>query len=383
MPREIIIDTSALGRKARGINTTKKSIKKLVKKDVNKILSKSANMPRKKRRGIPRNFLSNPPKNVGLAKYSSFNKDCSQHIINLMDPWAANEARWFRDQLGKTHTAKPITSFKITSNSAGNLMVYFDPDFANPSTGSYTSFVYNSDGTLSGSASLATATYTPGPIGSCVVPPGNTVLRLRLVSCGVKATVKLSELNMVGTVYTCYDYGDSIPAVAGGGEQAAANFGPSPQIYSLFQNCIQNGGTKRDITAKDNSVIMTWFPMDPTAEVFLDPGASIAENGTDPVDSIPTSGGSPKMVFCFEALGNGTTTTVEFEIVWNFEYLSNPVATPWVGGASNGIAKNVHENIKSIVLQNMKTSYNEEEYNEMESILSHLDESNVNGSMYT
>lgn len=320
----------------------KKVVKKEVKKDINKLLN---NQIRDRHKQIQiREFPSTIKSQRPVYANKSFTTQQLLHYRNIMDPWGAKEARWYQDNAGVTRTAKPITTFKLTSNSLGNLLVMFDPDFCNTSAGGLTNFFYVNDSTLTGLTQLNTAIYqTPGA-GSAPLPPANTVSRIRLVSAGIKATVKLSELNMVGTAFVCDDYGDLLGAATSSTTLPAADVGNMP-LYTVFANVIQgNNGYKRDISSIDNCVYWTWYPMDPTAEVFNDPATDVAEigEGNSGVPSFSSAGSSPKMVIAFESLSNGAATVVEFEIVWNFEYVGNPIAVPWIGGGGVGIPQLDH-----------------------------------------
>jgi len=268
---------------------------------------------------------------------SNFSIDQKLHYRNLRDPWGAVDARWYRENAGATRTAKPITSFKLLTNPTGNFVLLFDPDFCSGTGTQTTAFLYCNDVTLTGATQLSGAVFQSGPPASSPVPPASTVLRTRLVSAGIKATVKLSALNNVGTILTCDDYGDLIPSntnlsIALG---AVGNLG----LYTQFQNVLQgNNGRKIDIIGEVAEVCWTWYPMDPTAEIFNDLGQDVGETGS----TSNSSGCSPKAVIAFEALNNGAQTTIEFEIVWNFEYVSNPIATPWIGSGGKGIGQSEH-----------------------------------------
>jgi hypothetical protein len=249
-----------------------------------------------------------------------------EYYRNLMFPWTAKDARLPRMLDIFSNTAQPRSIFRLSTNALGNMMIYFDPNFTG--LGTYTGFSYCNDVTLDGQTLITTGLYKGGPATSAPTPPANTALKCRLVSAAINASVKLSSLNNVGTIVTCHDYGDYslIPVASAGTNQLAA-----VQQYTVFSNAIQgNGAHKVDVRGDIVSTSMKWFPVDPLSAVFVDVGEDLIDNAGH------EAGGSPRLVFCFESLNNGATTVVEFEIVWNIEYLPTPAAKPWVGVGSQG-----------------------------------------------
>lgn len=277
----------------------------------------------------------------GFRSNKNFTKDQKLHLRNILDPWNAVDARWYRENGGETRTAKPKTTFKINTNAGGNLLIYFDPDYAS-TNGANTNFAFCNDVTLTGSTQVVLPLYSTGPVASVAVPPATTVLRLRLVSAAIKATVKLSALNNVGTIFACDDYGDmaALP-VNILGTVNPTSIGPTMSTYSVFQQVLQgNSGRKVDIIGQVAEIYWTWYPMDPTAEIYTEIEKDVGE-----FPATGSAGGSPKCVIAFEALNNGNTTSIEFEIVWNYEYLAYPQAAPWIGRGNRGLGKTEHTEI--------------------------------------
>jgi hypothetical protein len=282
------------------------------------------------------NPYSGPIKKLGIPKalpakqfFANFNSDQLKYYNNLINPWEAKEARLPRMIDIYSKCAKPKTTFKLTTNATGNMLIYFDPDFVSDVTTLRTAFLYNNSVIIDGSTPATGANYSSGPISSVPIPPVGLVYKTRLVSAAIKATPKLSALNNVGTIIKCVDYGDYTPsAPLTIGTLVAST---SVQAYSVFANALQGtGGCKYDLIGENVSVTSTWFPADPAQSIFIDSGGYLVDNNAR------EAGGSPKIVMCFEALNNGAATTIEFEIVWNIEYLAQPASQPWLGGGGQG-----------------------------------------------
>jgi hypothetical protein len=282
------------------------------------------------------------PKDSNMKMYSGFwNAQRYQLFQNLIDPWNARDARLPRMINTYSNVAHVRQDFTLQTNALGNLLVYFDSDFVTTATLGTTSFLYNNDVTLTGGTNITTAVNKAGPTASAVFPPGSVCNKYRLVCAAIKATVKLSELNIVGTVQTCYDYGDYDPQVCSATTLATTIF---PAVYGNFANVLNgNGGCKQDITGNRGSVYMNWFPVDPLAEVYITPAAQIED------DTATEAGGDPRFVMAFSALSNGAVTTVDFEVVWNIEYLAQPTIKAWLGDGAAGPSKYDHTAIMDII----------------------------------
>jgi len=305
--------------------------------------------------GVPRRLGQN--RAIKSSDFTrNWNKQQYEYYANLMDPWNARDARLPARIDTYSKTAKPKTTFKINTNTAGNLMVYFDPDYvANPSSLS-TAFFYCNNSALDGATAIPPTAldFNTGPVSSVPLPPASIVYKYRLVSAGIKATPKLSALNNVGTVIKCVDYGDYAPMTPGLMNVATST---SVATYTVFQNALQGtGGKKFDLIGESVSVCSIWFPADPAQSIYIDAGDFLVDNvGHE-------AGGSPKLVMCFEALNGGALTSIEFEIVWNIEYLAPPQTQPWLGAGGQGPkateAAEVHNHLTMADFPSAKTKEN-------------------------
>lgn len=344
--------TQKLRTKVKSKTSKRRKVTNLVNKLADMTMNGKAKIAKRKPLKMRKMKTKNLRSNVQIAN-QNYGSSVRAHYMNLLDPWNASEARLPRVFDTYTNTAKVHNAFNLQSNASGNLLIYFDADYVNANGNTNTTFFYNNDATLVGNAPLATSTYKSGAAASVPTPPATTVLKTRLVSAAIKATVKLSALNNVGTIYTCIDYGDyAVQAQSASGLAVSTNI----QNYANFANILSsNGGKKIDIIGDVASIYMNWYPVDPFAEVFIDPGSELLDSNSSEV------GGDPRFVMGFESLNNGASTKVEFEIVWNIEYLANPIAKPWLGAGSFGINSTDHTLILDGIKNNSQSSMTESE----------------------
>ncbi len=344
-------------KETRKINNLTKRVNKLQKKDKN-INKQLQNMtlnknPKKKktlgkRNNKPTNQVALFKRNYGLSK--------NQHLMNLLDPWNATGAKL--PQIGDIYSnvAKVRTYFNLTANANGYFLAIFDPSYiaSAKASGVLTAFNYCRDASLNGSTAITGANlWNYGPIGSVPLPPLNTVLKARLVCAGMKVVPKISTLNYVATAITCIDYSDSQIGLASSAFTATTEHAG----YGVFANVMYgNGGRKFDLTPTtgNNSIYFNWYPTDPLAEVFIDQGEEIVD-----IDG-HEAGGFQKFVIAFQDLP--PNATIDFEIVWNIEYLCNPIAKPWAGVLNNPVSRMDHEDVMA-ELQSMGVPINTETFN--------------------
>lgn len=313
-------------------NKARKTKIDIIEKQLRKLTTTNNKIIKKKKNQIKPMRKSNPSKKLSPQVYQAIaaqKKQQIQRIINILDPWSAVDAKL--PQIGENYsnTAKVKTYFNLTMNASGKIMIYFDPNWIEAAAGTRTSFLFNNDVTMLGTAALNTATYSGGPTGSVPVPPSTTVLKTRLVSAAMKVTPKVSNLNYVGTVLSCIDYGDYDLRTAGSTGNAEFT---NVQQYTNFTNIINgNGGKKYDLANPGQSIYFNWYPVDPLSDVFVTAGNFIADSGSD------DAGGSPRFVVGLQDFP--ASSPVDIEIVWNIEYLSAPVAKPWLGYTSAMSAK--------------------------------------------
>jgi len=244
-----------------------------------------------------------------------------KHIMNLLDPWNAQNAKL--PQIGDSfsNTAKVHSFFSITANVSGKILIYFDPNFINAPTNTQTSFIYCNNPTLTGTVALVGAVFSAGGAQSAPTPPTTTVLKTRLVSAGMKVTPKVSNLNYVATALSCIDYGDYEDKPFNGTGLAET---PDIQAYTVFANVLNgNGATKFNLNNPGQSICYRWFPVDPLSDIYVETGNYIVDQNTK------DAGGSSRFVCVITDLP--ASAPVDIEICWNIEYLSAPQAKPWLG----------------------------------------------------
>jgi hypothetical protein len=298
-------------------------------------------------------MISTVRSNMGMGKIQRdymLDKYCS----DLLDPWNAQDARLPSTINIFSNCAKVKSDFQLVTNVSGALFAYFDPDFCASAVGtSQTSFLFFNQQYSSGSVAytgnvvVTAATYSTGPGGSVPVPPASTVFKTRLVSAAIKVTPKISALNTVGTIFACFDYGDYAPLNI---NQTNDSANATQQEYTNFTNILNgNGGKKYDIGIGGDlatSVYMTWYPVDPLSAVFIDSGDYIVDNNLD------EAGGDPKFVLGFQ--GFPASSNIDVQIVWNIEYLANPIAKPWLGMGGQGVSKLQSLQAESVLAKNTK-----------------------------
>jgi len=304
--------------------STKKAVSEKFQKKVNKIEKKMKKMSvgMKKNKGpIKRHRPKNTAKSV--ARMISSRKQARlSYYAALIDPWSANGVKL--PQIGENYscTAKVVSYFSLPASTNGTFFMYFDPNFI-ASAGNYkTSFLYNNSASLTG-ASAISSLYTAGTTATMATVPSSLVSKCRLVSAAMKVIPKISMLNLVGTALACVDYGDY------------DLYTPSSQVASLslplwsftsFSNIRSAaGGVKYDLTPTDQSVFFNWYPVDPLSDVFVDAGNYMVDNNSK------DAGGSPRWVLGLQDLPSGAM--IDFEIVWNIEYLPQPTLRPWLGSS--------------------------------------------------
>jgi hypothetical protein len=220
--------------------------------------------------------------NTGYSRATT-KAQVDKYIRDLLDPWNAQDARLPATCNQFSNTAQIKSDFVLQTNTLGNLYMYFDPDFCSSPTTVQTSFLYNLAATLTGNTILTTATYNTGPNSSVPIPPALTVLKSRLVSAAIKVTPKVAAINITGTIFACFDYGDYIPQGTAIAATSASN--ANQESYTLFSNILDgNGGKKFDIgigQGQSSSVFMTWYPVDPISSVFVDAGDYVVDSGGD------------------------------------------------------------------------------------------------------
>jgi hypothetical protein len=308
------------------------------------------NLPQKvkfvQRLGNPRkgktNFIFGAQPNPGMIKNSyegsniGFNKNArnyqmDKYICDLLDPWNAQDARLPAAINIFSNCAKVKSDFQLTCNASGNLFIYFDPDYCASATSGLTAFFFCNQTGLNGQTVQTGAVYNTGGTASVPIPPATTVLKYRLVSAAIKVTSKTSALNVVGTVFACFDYGDYVPTAT----TTATTVSTTTQEYTNFSNILNgNGGKKFDIgigKELSSSIFLTWYPVDPSSAIFVDAGDFLIDSGSD------EAGGDPKFVLGFQ--GFPASSTMDVQIIWNIEYLANPQAKAWIGMGGQGPPK--------------------------------------------
>jgi hypothetical protein len=254
-----------------------------------------------------------------MKAYSNLKNQNLKYLTNLLNPWSAINAKLPQIGNQSSNTAKVKTYFTITSNATGFLVLYFNPRFVQQTGTTNTAFLFNNAATLDGVSLLSPTTWTGGQ--AAPITPANTVLKWRLVSSGMKVVPKVSALNYVATAISCLDYADTTTVLAG------STLNPIPSTinqYLVYNNTINgNGALKFDLSNPGQAIYYNWFPSDPLSDIYIDAGELIADNfGHE-------AGGSPKFVLSLQDLP--PSSKVDVEIVWNIEYLANPVAKPWLG----------------------------------------------------
>jgi hypothetical protein len=300
-----------------------------------------------------------------MKALSTQKKQSIQHILNIMDPWSAVDAKL--PQIGENYsnTAKVKSYFNLACNATGRLFLYADLNYVNSASGGNTAFTFNSDSSLNGSTVLTGATYTGGPTNSVPTPPSTTVLKTRLVSAAMKVTPKASSQTYVGTLVSCVDYGDYNLLAQGA---VTATQVSNVTQYTAFANILNgNGGKKYDLFNPGQSVYFNWYPVDPLSDVFIDAGNYIVDNNAK------DAGGSPRFVCALQDFPAGTP--VDIEIVWNIEYLSSPVAKPWLG-YTQPVGMKEFDNIMQNITSDM---YIHDQQNHKGALYKAFNEGTVNG----
>jgi hypothetical protein len=216
-----------------------------------------------------------------------------------------------------SNTAKIRTYATLTTNASGFLVLYFDPAFINDVSTGKTALYYSNNVAIDGVTNVNNfSTGIAAPI-----PPADTVLKYRLVSAGLKIVPKVSALNYVATALACLDYGDYTPSPA---LVASTTVPSSINRYTTFSNVINGtGGAKYDLSNPGQAIYYNWYPSDPYSDIYLDVGDFVNDNAGHEI------GGSPRFVFAVQDLP--AAAKVDIEMVWNVEYLPNPIAKPWLG----------------------------------------------------
>jgi hypothetical protein len=339
------------------INNLTRRVNKLQRKDKN-VNKQLQNMTLNRQQPKKRKNLKK--RNNNNSKVTAFKRNYTlsrnQHLMNLLDPWNATGAKL--PQIGDIYSnvAKVRSYFNLTANANGYFLAVFDPSYiaSAKASGTLTAFNYCRNATLNGSTAITgTNLWNYGPVGSVPMPPLNTVLKARLVCAGMKVVPKISTLNYVATAITCIDYSDSQIGLA----TTAFTATDEHANYGVFANVMYgNGGKKFDLTPTtgNNAIYFNWYPTDPLAEVFIDQGEEIVD-----IDG-HEAGGFQKFVIAFQDLP--ASATIDFEIVWNIEYLCNPIAKPWAGVLNNPVSRMDHEEVMN-ELQNMGVPIDTDTFN--------------------
>jgi len=323
---------------------TKKIEKMIKRRDVRGEKAK----PRKAKKTQMVVSTSSPLVDEMVYEQKRMKKGHVKHLMNLLDPWGAVNAKLPQVGDSCSNTAKVKSFFNVTANATGKLLMYFDPDFCNSSSSTLTAFIYHNDNSLSGGSVITTSTYSSGGTGSAPIPPSTTVLKTRLVCCGMKITPKVSNLNYVATALACTDYGDySLSAMSTTALAQPANV----QAYTLFSNVMNgNGAVKYNFSNPGQSVVFRWFPIDPISDIYKDAGNYMVDNASK------DAGGSARFVVAFQDLP--ANAPVDVEIVWNIEYLSAPQAKAWLGYTPPAVSDIEHIMVKGEVKAQPQISQN-------------------------
>jgi hypothetical protein len=259
-----------------------------------------------------------------------------KHLRDLMSPFNAKDARLPSFYENYSSAVKIKSSFTLVTNAGGFLTITIDPDYL-PST-TQSTYMYNNDVSLNG-VTATTTTWKNLPLNCQPVAPTGTFSKYRLVSAGLKATVKLSSNNIVGTAYSCIAYENIAIGIANAASQNNPNY-DQYNNYSTMEN--GNSGNKFDITGEHTSVSLIWLPVDNLSATFLAIGGEIDDQlGNE-------AGAYQKWVMGFSGLP--ATTNIMFDICLNWEVIPTGANQAWVGG-SNEYAPTIeqHSDVMSVL----------------------------------
>jgi hypothetical protein len=143
--------------------------------------------------------------------------------------------------------------------------------------------------------------------------------RWRLNSAALQACVKVSALNIVGSViiaHTCIPVDVVNPSLTG------LTFA-SLNAFTVASGLLQYSHAKEyNINSLESAYQSNWHPVDPSDAIFVNPGGYIVDNTTG------DAGASPKILMYFYGLP--ATSNIEFRIVWNIEYVPVTSISPLV-----------------------------------------------------
>jgi hypothetical protein len=257
-------------------------------------------------------------------KLAGFRNVPSTHAINPMT--LAQKNLYFRSLINpfdycvkrpsygteETAMAHLRSFFTLQTNASGNLLVYFDPQYATAAQAN-TTFIYCNDVTMTNITTISGAVYKSAGTPSTPASVAN-MERWRLNSGALQACVKVSALNIIGSVivaHTC------VPV------DVVAPSSPTVTFASLNQFTVASGllqyahAKEYNINNLESAYQSNWHPVDPSDSIFTNPGGYMVDNTTG------DAGASPKILMYFYGLP--ATSNIEFRIVWNIEYV--PVTT--------------------------------------------------------
>jgi len=303
---------------------------------------------------LPKSMIRNQNKNKKSQKYKPgtvepIAKQMVQykqvtnlkHLQDLLDPWNAKEARLPSPYEIYSKTAKVKSSFIVSTNALGCLLMAIDPDYLT-AAGVTTTYVYNTNALLNGTT-ITPTTWTGTALGAQPVPPTLIFSKYRLVSASVIATIKLPALTIVGNAFSCIAYDNVAPT--GTGNTLVPQIGLDQ--YQNFQN-IENGpgGCKIDITAAITKLSLNWLPVDPLSMVFLAPNGEIDDQNA------VEAGAYQKLILGFSGLP--ATTNILFDVVLNWEMMNLGSSNAWLGGSSqNAPTLAQHEEVLNFAKANV------------------------------
>lgn len=273
-------------------------------------------------------------------------KSQMQHLMNILDPWNAVNAKL--PQIGESYSnSAKIHNYTTISTSGTSIWMYVDVNYVTRMESPVTTFSYLK--TLTGSADpVASTYYYSGGISTVPAADPEIVDKYRVVSAAIRITPKLSLTNYTATAYSCVDYGDypvNVPNTNGridgqvGGPNQMSAITDDFKRYFIFSNILSgNGGTLTHLSNMSQSIEYRWFPVDPLSDVYINPGDIIG--GIAGVDI----GGSPRFVCAFTDLPANTPIDVEF--IWNVEYLPTGKAKPWLGYSPSSVSSTEHLSLK-------------------------------------
>jgi len=235
-------------------------------------------------------------------------QDNLKYISSIINPWDIVDAK--RPSMCDVDTAMAHIrqTTIITANSLGNLFVFFDPQFISLNNANTTFTYCNAAGLTNLSPVILATLFTAG--GTSTTPTGGVNMdRFRLNSAAIRASVKVSALNIVGSLVVAHTNVNT--AVNGTG--ATFTNGLYDQLTTSANLLLYKNAKKMDIGVGDYCFESNWHPGDPSDAIFVTPNYELVDSGNFEV------GSAPKIVMMFYGLP--ANANVEFEFVWNFEYV--------------------------------------------------------------